>query len=76
MSKVQRLLEHLDTTKEVVPEEIHLRANHRSGLRCLSCGRKLLHIHSLPAVRTCPNDECGSKFQLSKKERGVAIRKL
>ncbi len=55
----------------------HLRANHKFGLRCHDCGRMLSHVQSLPAVRTCPNDDCGAKYHLSRSNKnGVGVRKL
>lgn len=68
ISKAQQFLEEL--------EDVHLRANYRHGVRCLSCGRKLDHIQKLPAVRTCPNSDCGSKYHLSRGERSLILRKV
>lgn len=76
MSKAQTFLESFNdfTTSD---DEIRLRANHKAGIRCLSCGRMLNKVHSLPAVRTCPNGDCGAKYQFSKGQRGsVGVRKV
>ena len=75
-NRIQKLLEQLDKDDSNSSDEIRLRANHRSGIRCLECGRMLLHVHSLPAVRTCPNAECGSTFHLSRKDRGLGVRRV
>lgn len=57
-------------------EPTSLRANHRSGVRCLQCGRMLSKIHSLPSIRTCPNAECSTRYQVIRLNRGLGIRAL
>lgn len=72
MTRASRLLEQL------APDETHhLHANHRSGIRCFDCGRLLSHVHALPAVRTCPNAECKSRYHISRSfHHGVGVRKV
>jgi hypothetical protein len=79
-SKAQQFLEHLRYLSEGLvgdSDHLHLRADHRKGVRCLNCGRLLPHVHTLPAVRTCPNEECRTKYHLTRSERrGIGISEI
>jgi hypothetical protein len=75
MSKAQEFLESFnDFTKS--DDVIRLRSNHRAGLRCLDCGRMLAKIHSFPAIRSCPNGECGTKYHFTRSGHNIGVRKL
>jgi uncharacterized OB-fold protein len=75
MNKSQCLLETMnDFTKS--DDEIVLRANHRYGTRCIQCGRLFSHIDKLPATRTCPNKECGLRYEISRSNRGLLFRRI
>ena len=62
--------------EETVPDTRSLRANHHRGVRCLNCGRLLSRIHTLPSIRTCPNGECGTRYQIIRMNRGLGVRQL
>ncbi len=74
-SRAQKLLESFNDYTHS-DDVIRLHANHRSGVRCLDCGRMLNRVHTLPSVRTCPNGDCGSRFQIERNNRGLGIKKL
>ena len=71
-TRAQQLLEALDADSMT----LHLRANHHHGVRCLECGRMLGRVHKLPSIRTCPNGECGTKYHISRSQRGLGVRRL
>jgi len=52
-------------------DEIVMRMNYKHSTRCPHCGRCLSRIHKLPATRTCPNSDCGSRYEISKSGRGL-----
>ncbi len=80
ISKAQKFLEELEPmamAPEPDPNFLRLRANHRSGVRCLDCGRMLSKVHALPAIRTCPSEGCGSRYQITRHpDKGLGVRKL